>query len=212
MSISFANLISYAKKNLINILLYAVVILSILLVLSVSRCSHNSDKAQEYERAVKYLNDTVQRYEDRLGRETAEKGLLEASRKALKKANKDLYEELKVERGTKLITKTLVRYETDTLYRDSHTHFSVLSDSVLSDISFDLGTIIVGYDDKRRLFAKSTNPNVKIDSLDGVLLAEKPRRLGIGVFFGPSISYGVLGRDIDFGFSIGVGLTWRIKK
>jgi hypothetical protein len=45
-----------------------------------------------------------------------------------------------------------------------------------------------------------------------VLLTEKPRRLGFGIFAGAGVQYGVLGKDVDLGVSVGVGLTYRIGK
>ena len=185
-------------------------IMAIVIALSITRCSHNASEVREWKAVSNYLRDTVSMYSDKLGRVSAQRTMLIADAKDLEKINEQLYKELKVEKKTKFITKTSVRYKTDTLYKDNN--FTVLSDSVLSDVNFDLGTIIVGYDTRNRLFAKSTNPNVVIDSLDGVLLTDKPRRLGIGFFVGPSVGYGVLGRNLDFGVSAGVGLTWNIKK
>lgn len=209
---SFVNFLSYLKRNNTRILSIVVLILCVLFVLSTLRCSYNADKAIRLQQGISYLNDTLTRYEDKLNRETVSRGLLVAEKIELKRVNKSLYDELKVERKTQFITRTNVKYKTDTLYRDSSTSFVVVNDSMLADINIDLGTIIVGYDKNRKLFAKSSNRDVTIDTLEGVLLTDKPRRLGVGLFAGAAMQYGVLRGGVDFGLSVGIGLTWRLKK
>jgi hypothetical protein len=162
------------------------------------------------QKSINYLSDTLTEYSDRLGRVSVQRELLESNARTLKKINKALYDELKVEKKTKFITKTKVKYVTDTFY--NHGNYTIVSDSILADVNFDLGTILVGYDKDNRLFAKSTNPNVVIDSLDGVLLTERPKRLGVGLFFGASIQSGLVNRNVDVGLSLGLGLTYRLKK
>lgn len=188
----------------------AFLVVLIALSLSIARCSHNAFVVREMQNSINYLSDTITEYSDRLGRVSVQRELLETNAKHLKEINRALYDELKVEKKTKFITKTKIKYVTDTLY--NYGNYTVVSDSILTDVSFDLGNIIVGYDKNNRLFAKSTNPNVVIDSLYGVLLTKRPRRLGVGLFFGTSLNYGLLGRDLDVGLSLGVGITYRLNK
>ena len=191
------------KSYLINI------ILAIVCVISISRCSSKGSRIDVMDKQVDYLSDTISVYSDKLNRLSTERLMLVGTVDDLKHINKELHKELKIEKA-KFITKTEIRYSVDTLYRDKYTKFTIMNDSVLTDVSLSLGSIILGYDGSGRVFAKSTNPSVHIDSLDASLIQPRQKRIGIGPYVGVGVSYGTKGLDITA--QVGFGVIFRVKK
>lgn len=189
----------------------AILVLLVIVVLSTFRCSHNANKAKEYESNIDYLTDTVTAYRDRAGRAGKERTLLVASLRGLEALNKALRHEIKQEMGkVKFVSTTKLKYNTDTLYRDGTTTFTVLSDSVLTDFSLSLDTLVLGMRDGK-VFAKATNKHVVIEDIDAVEIEKRIRSLGFGFFAGPVIGYNPIDKDLDLAVGVGVGLVFKVK-
>ncbi len=89
---------------------------------------------------------------------------------------------------------------------------NLYSETTISGISV-LVPLNIGMTDDYKVFVNSKNPNVSIQMLNSLSLEPKnynKRRIGIAVYGGFGMQYGLLHKNIDLGPQIGVGVYWRL--
>lgn len=220
------------KRDIFYVII--IVLLSICLSMSTTRCNTTKNK---YDNNIEALVDSINYYKSRDGMLVASRLAFETDIDNLKKLNADLYNQidrmkLKAKNVDKLVqmqtlveqaikdTTYIITHDTITTGFDKRFDFSnehrILTgnarynnDSLSIMIDKDIVNVdlSIGIDKDNRIFATSSNPYVKYESMTAFSIPKQKQKRWM---IGPALSYGYNPIDNKATFSIGIGISYGI--